>query len=420
VQTEMRTDVVIVGGGPGGATAALCLEALGLSSIIVEKEDFPRFHVGESMTGEAAAILRRLGLGEKMAQLHHPVKNATDVYGANGGNKFKVPVMARSSQGDLTASTTWQVRRSEFDKMLLEEAADRGVGIVPGTAKDPIFNADGTIGGIEVEQADGTIAVISGSMVFDASGRGTWGSRVGLTGEKGRGNYAAQTAVFGHVKGAIRDDDPDSGNTIIFYSDHLHWAWFIPIDDEVTSVGVVASNEYLKAFEGDLEAYYASEIASLNPELARRLLDVTMVEPVRTTANFSYEISDYASKGYIAIGDAHRFIDPIFSFGLFVTMAEAELAANAAKRYIDGEGEAVLAEHLAHTERGQLSVQLLVDGFWANPLAFGYMLHHSSYADELIDIFAGRIYPDDSRALKKLADLIAKGPADMTGIAVGA
>lgn len=403
----VNTDVVIVGGGPGGVTAALSLAAQGIQSIIVEKEEFPRFHIGESMTGECGAIVRRLGLEEHMAG--HPVKHATDVYGANGANKFRVPVMSRSGDGELSPSTTWQVRRSDFDDMLLEAAQDRGVEIMAGSAKEPLIGADGSVVGVAVELPDGSVVQIDASMVVDASGRSTWAARAGLTGPKERGHYASQTAVFAHVKGATRDDGEDSGNTIIFYSDHLHWGWFIPLDDETTSIGVVASNEHFKAFSGTMEDYFWHELRTLNPELTRRVDGVVLTEEVQSTANFSYEVAEYTGPGFVAIGDAHRFIDPIFSFGLYVTMAEAENAATAVARYLAGEGTGPLEEHQNFAERGQNTLQSLVDGFWANPLAFGYMVHHSQYSDELIDIFAGRIYNEgESPAVEKLEALVGE------------
>jgi flavin-dependent dehydrogenase len=377
--------------------------------MIVEKDDFPRFHTGESMTGECGAIVRQLGLEDQMAARGYPIKHATDVYGAGGNNKFRVPVMARSEKGALRASTTWQVRRSDFDAMLLEAAFERGAIHVRGTAKHPVRDLDGRIRGLKVERPDGSEIDIETSMIIDASGRGTWASRVGLSGPKTMGNYAAQTAVFSHAKGAIRDPAEDSGNTIIFYSGHLHWAWFIPIDEETVSIGIVSPNNYVKESEGTVEDFYETELRTLNPDLARRIHDIELAEPIHTTANFSYEVADYVGQGFLAIGDAHRFIDPIFSFGLYVTMAEAQSAAYAVADVLENPSSN-FDEHRAFADRGQATLQSLVDASWANPLAFGYMVHHSSYSDDLVDIFAGRIYDKDPpAAVKKLNDLIASG-----------
>ncbi len=403
----MQTDVVIVGGGPGGCTTSLFLEKQGISSVIVEQAEFPRFHIGESMTGEAGAIVRRLGLEETMKARSYPVKFATEVYGTGGNNKFRVPVMARGDEG-LNRASTWQVRRSDFDAILFETAIERGATHIIGKAQKPIVDSDGRVMGVSVELPDGDRLDIEASMVVDASGRGTWASHAGLTGPKDKGNYDKQTAVFSHVKGAVRDEGDDSGNTIIFYKSHLHWGWFIPIDDEVTSIGIVSPNTYFRDFSGTVEEFYNEEVLTLNPELARRLDDAEQTEPVRSTANFSYEIRDYAGDGFICVGDSHRFIDPIFSFGLYITMAEAEKAAAVIAEVLDGSTEGALDDYVAFTQRGQDNLQSLVDGFWTNPLAFGYMVHHSDYADDFIDLFAGRIYDvEPNPAVTKLGSLIA-------------
>src|SRR4029453_5701158 len=122
----MKTDVLIVGGGPGGSTAAMCLIPEGIKPIILEQEAFPRFHIGESMTGEAGQLLRRLGLEKLMFKKQYPVKNGAKVLGAKALNSWFVPVSARDADWRLSRGTTWQVRRSEFDTMMLKEAGKRG------------------------------------------------------------------------------------------------------------------------------------------------------------------------------------------------------------------------------------------------------------------------------------------------------
>src|SRR6185295_18443768 len=124
----MKIDVLILGGGPGGAAAAMFLLREGITPVILEQEEFPRFHIGESLTGEAAQVLRRLGLEKAMGE--NPVKHGVVVYGANATTTWYVPVSSRDEEWKLYNNTTWQVRRSEFDKMMLNEALNRGARLL--------------------------------------------------------------------------------------------------------------------------------------------------------------------------------------------------------------------------------------------------------------------------------------------------
>src|SRR5215471_10372164 len=139
----MKTDVLIIGGGPGGSTAAMCLIREGIKPIILEQEAFPRFHIGESMTGEAGQLLRRLGLEELMLKKRHPIKHGVKTVGWQARNSWFVPVSARDEEWRLNSGTTWQVRRSDFDGMMLKEAEKRGATVIRGTATKPLVTGDG-------------------------------------------------------------------------------------------------------------------------------------------------------------------------------------------------------------------------------------------------------------------------------------
>ena len=149
---KMKTDVLIIGGGPGGVTAAMLLIREGIKPIVLEQETFPRFHIGESMTGEAAQLLRRLGLEEKMLSANYPVKHGVKVYGADGVNAWFIPVCARTPDWKLTPGTTWQVRRSHFDGMMLDEAAKRGANVIRGKAVKPLLGEDGSMRGVTMRR----------------------------------------------------------------------------------------------------------------------------------------------------------------------------------------------------------------------------------------------------------------------------
>lgn len=396
-----KVDVTIVGAGPGGAASALYLLKAGLKPLILEKEPFPRYHIGESLTGECGNCLRELGLEAQMQAIGWPVKYGVTVYGAGAQNSFWVPVKKRNQENGLEPTSTWQVRRSDFDRMLLEAALERGAELVTGEALAPIVDGD-QVTGVRYRTNTGTIQEVRSDVLIDASGQATFlASKSNLTSPKERAQYDRQVAFFTQVTGAQRDAGEAAGNTLIFTRQPYHWAWFIPLDEQVTSVGIVTPADYFKAQQVSPEEFLRKELYTLNPELSRRLAAITFVEPVRTISNYSYHVRQFTGKGFLCVGDAHRFIDPIFSFGVYFAMKEASLAAQAIEQIMAHKrslSSNPFAEYQALVEQGQDVIQDLLDCFWTQPLVFLIFAHYQ-YREGMIDPFAGRIYDTDVAAL---------------------
>ena len=412
----MKTDVVIVGGGPGGSTSAMFLAKQGIQSVIVEKKTFPRYHIGESMTGECGAVVRTLGLEKQMLEQKHPKKKAVKVYGARGKNPWIVPVMGRNENWKLFEQFTWQVRRSEFDRMMLDEAVARGATLIHGQATNPILSDDGSVRGAHVRLPNGDMMEIESEVLLDCSGQPTFLANVGgVTGPKYLGNYDKQIAIFSQVANTIRDDNTsrlnDKDNTLIFYQKKFHWSWFIPLDEDVVSVGVVTPSAYFVEQKESKKDFLVRELHELNPEMKRRIPEVNLVEDVHVIPNFSYQVKQFCGKGFICIGDAHRFVDPIFSFGLFVAMKEAEFAASAVKEYLGGahrDDPNPFSEYQLHCEKGIDVLEDALDLFWEQPFAFATFVHHR-YTDDMCDTFAGRIYErQPSRAIKAFRGMLER------------
>ncbi|MFN2487249.1 MAG: NAD(P)/FAD-dependent oxidoreductase [Acidimicrobiia bacterium] len=411
----MRTQVAIVGGGPAGSASSLYLSQRGISSMIIEEDRFPRFHVGESMTGWAAERLRDFGFSGEMGRRRFPVKYGGTVY-PMGAASFFVPTSTRVTGTERREVPTWQVRRSDFDQMLLDAALEKGAQLIAGKATEPLITSDGTVSGVKVQSGDSTADVFA-DVVIDASGRSTWLSRLGLTGGKARGSYANQIAIYSHVAGAIRNPGSEEGNTLLFYRETNNWAWFIPIDPEVVSIGVVVPTEYYRSRKESKEQFFARELTELNPNLAERVTQIELVEDVHATANFSYQVEGFSGPGFLCVGDSHRFIDPFFSFGIHLAISEAEKAAATIARYLDGEfrdSSRPFANFERVCDRGMDTVQDLIDAFWNNPLGWGYMLHYTNYGGDMLDIFGGMIYDDEpSPGLEALRRINRKARAEM-------
>ena len=403
----MKIPVAIIGGGPAGSASAMWLRAHGIDCVIIEKDIFPRYHIGESTTGECGNCIRALGLEEEMNRRKFPIKRAAAIFGA-GGIKWALAVASRDKDWNLFTQNTWQVRRDEFDKMLLDTAIARGAGFIHGQVTQPVIDDDGAICGVTVRAADGGTIDIQSEMVLDCSGQHTYFANIGVTGPKFVGNYDKQMASFSRVAGTIRDDT--QGDTLLFYQKKFHWAFFIPLTDEIVSVGVITPAAYYKEKAESKTDFLKRELHELNPELKRRVPNTQLLEPVRSIANYSYQTHRFTGKGFICVGDAHRFIDPIYSFGLCVSLKEAQAAAEAVKDYLNGKGrddDRPFAAYEIERERGIDVVEDMMDAFWEYPFYFAKIVHDNR--DEMVDIFAGRLWErQPNTALTKLRGLLKR------------
>jgi flavin-dependent dehydrogenase len=337
-------------------------------------------------------------LADLMSKGQYPVKHGVRVLGAQAINSWYIPVSARDADWQLIPGTAWQVRRSEFDVAMLKEAEARGATVMRGTATKPLLADDGTVRGVTVRRPDGKTEDIESKVVLDCSGMATSLANQRVTGPKYIGSYDKQIAFFAHVTGAIRDTGTSGenarNNTLIFYQNKYHWAWFIPIDEDVVSVGLVLPRADFVETKQTPEEFFRATIPEINPDLRRRLVEMKLVEKVHVIPNYSYQVRRFCGKGFICIGDAHRFIDPIFSFGLSTTMREAEFAIPHVLAYLQGKGRDKanpFAEHQLFCEKGIDNLEDMVDMFWEQPFAFATFVHHR-YRGELIDAFAGRVY----------------------------
>ncbi len=401
MSNTLTTDTVIVGGGPAGSAAAMRLLAHGVTPTIVERETFPRFHIGESMTAECGRLVCELGLEQAMLDAGYPIKHGVRVFGPKGDTGWWVPVMQRDETGVLQPRTTWQVRRSSFDKLMFDTAISRGARLVSGTAVEANILGNGALGGVSVRTDGEATLAIDAPMTLDCSGQATFLANRKVTGPKYLGSYDKQIAFFTHVAGYRRDHAPaddrvnQPGNTHIFYKQKYQWAWGIPISDDIVSVGVVVPAAYFRATGESKEQFLRRELGELNPALAERVGDPDMREPVRVVPNYSFQVRGFAGPGFVCVGDAHRFVDPIFSFGMNISIKEAFLAADLVVAQLSGAGGPDdLAAHMVTTESATDVLEDVLDTFWENPIAFSVFVH-DRYRESMIDAFAGRIYGDN-------------------------
>jgi flavin-dependent dehydrogenase len=339
-------------------------------------------------------------LGDALDAQRYPIKHGVTFYGTDGKNAFWVPIKRRNAENVQVPNQTWSVLRSTFDQILFNGALERGAEWIRATAVAPIKKDDRVIG-LSVRTPSGITENLFSEVLIDASGSATFLANQRVTGPKLRGNYDKQIALFTQFSGTIRDAGSEAheqpGNVLLYYEKKNHWAWFIPVSDELTSVGVVFPAEYFKQARLSKEEMVLRECRTMNAALSERLPDLTFREQVYAAPNFSYRVMNYTGKGFLCVGDAHRFIDPIFAYGIFFAVQEGEFAAETIARLLS-EGTRTngnpFAEYEALCDQGNDITQDFIDCLWEYPLAFQRMVVYK-YREAIIDIFAGRIYGEN-------------------------
>jgi flavin-dependent dehydrogenase len=320
---ERRCEVFVIGCGPGGSTIAALLAGRGRDVAVVDKERHPRFHIGESLLPLNMPILERLGVWDELVKIGIR-KDAAEFESREAGKTVEFQF---STAFDKRWPHAFQVRRSEFDHMLLQNCAAKGARVYEGARVtsvefgDPARNADTVV---QLQLEDGTKQEWRTRFLVDASGRDTFlAERFAI---KRRNRKHASAAIFGHFTNARRNPGSAEGNITIVWFEH-GWFWFIPLKDGTTSVGAVCWPAYLKSRKTDPTTFLMQTIA-MAPEIADRLKDARLTAPVTATGNYSYTAKRMSGPGYLMVGDAWAFIDPVFSSGVYLAMNSAMLGAD--------------------------------------------------------------------------------------------
>ncbi|MFT5680369.1 MAG: flavin-dependent dehydrogenase [Myxococcota bacterium] len=382
-----RFDIVVIGGGPAGSHTAALLSEQGLSVLLVEKAEFPRYHVGESLTGTAGEVLRAIGLADEMDRRQFPLKTGVKVLGKAARSEFFVPVV----------SPTWQVRRAEFDAILLERAVDLGVERRIGVVAEVIRDGEKVVGVRYREDAShqSTVHEVRADWVIDATGQTSLFSRLGIASPRQMSSFGNQIAVFSQIDGAVRDPGEMGNNTFIFYDEPLHWGWFIPLSPTSVSVGIVVPTETYKKWGRTPSEVFEHGLQHVNPDLARRCVGKPQTEEVRAIRNYSYRVENFAGDGWLCVGDSHCFADPIFSFGVAFAFSEAQAAADAIiEARKTGERTEAIADYVRFSDRGQTAAYDLIRYFWRFPAFFAFQAR-GALRDDYIQLLAGNCFEEE-------------------------
>jgi flavin-dependent dehydrogenase len=390
---ETAYDAIVIGGGPGGSTSAALLAAHGHRVLLLEREPFPRYHIGESLIPYTWFTLDRLGVVDWLHRSACPRKYSVQFVSITG--KVSQPFYFFQTIKHECAQT-WQVLRSEFDAMLLANAESKGAEVRRNvTVRDVLMDGDRVVG-VRADEKDGRKGVERRArVVIDATGRDSLLSR--KLGWKDRDPDLNKIAVWTYFKGALRDPGLDEGATTVAYVPQKGWFWYIPLHSDIVSVGVVGEPGYLYRDTRDPGEIFAREARDC-AWIASHIAAGEQVEPVRVTGEYSYHSTRIGGDGFCLVGDAFAFLDPLFSTGVFLALKGGEMAADAVHEALQAGGPVTAAHFDAYHERQRHAVyafRRLVRAFYDLSFSFREFLQVYPHLHPLIvDTLVGNVFTD--------------------------
>ena len=399
MKTHQNYDTIVIGGGPAGSTVATLVAEQGHRVLLLERATTPQFKIGESLIPATYWTFKRLGMLEKLRASHFPQKYSVQFYSRTG--KGSTPFYFFQTNPHESA-VTWQVLRSEFDDMLLDNATEKGVEVRRGVGvREVLFEGD-TATGVVTQNTDGTRETLHATVIVDSTGqRSLIGKQLNLNTIEPNLKMAS---LFTHYEGGHRDEGIDEGATLILHTaEKDSWFWSIPLPYNRTSIGVVGELDYLlqnrRDANGKLDAQkiFDEELAKCMP-LKQRLEGAKQLLLIQTTKDFSYRASRIAGNSWVLVGDAFGFLDPVYSTGLFLALKSGEMAADAIIEAFNKNdfSEAQLGSFGPAFVDGMEAFRKLVYAFYTKEFSFArFLSEYPEHQGGIVDILSGDVFRKD-------------------------
>ena len=409
--SDSNWDVVVIGAGPAGATSAALLAEKGRRVLVLEKEKFPRYHVGESMMPFCWFTLDRLGLTEKMDEIGFQQKHSVQFVSTDG--QISKPFYFFEHDNRASA-VTWQVERLEFDQMLVDRAKELGAEVLDEQKVTQLIkNESGAVIGVSVENLEGESRDVFAKIVIDGSGRDC----VVASKQKWRNRDPElnKIAIWTYYEGAMRDPGLDAGSTTVAYIPNKGWFWYIPMRGNRVSVGLVADRDYLYRDSREPSEIFDREIEE-NVWITEHLESGKQVGQYWITGEYSYRSNYCAGDGVVLVGDAFAFLDPVFSSGVFLALKSGELAADAIDLALE-KGDTSAAQFEQYGNDVCLAIERMrkiVCAFYHPEFNFGKLVKkHPELRPVLTDLLVGDVFIDKFEDLFTAVREICELPTEL-------
>lgn len=401
----MTYDALIIGAGPAGTSAATILAEYGHRVLIIEREKFPRYHIGESLIPFTFHALERLGMLPKMRTSNF-VKKYSVTFVQNDGRRSQ-PFYFHTRYDKDTIAQTWQVVRSEFDLMMLDNAREKGAQIIEETTVTGLIHENGRVAGVRVKDANGVAAEYRAPITLDCTGKEALTSN--LNGWRMKDPYLNKIAVWTYYKGSKREPGMDEGATTVAFVPNKGWFWHIPQHDDMVSVGVVAEGKYLTR-DGvkDPEAIFNREIQE-NEWIKDHLSAGTAIGGYHVTSEYSRHSRHCASPGLLLVGDALCFLDPVFSSGVLLALKTGVMAGEEVhKGLVAGDLSPERFTDYGATIRLSIeNMRKLVYAFYHPDFSFkDVVMKYPECGGEITDCLSGDVNKDFSNLWAKISEFV--------------
>jgi flavin-dependent dehydrogenase len=389
-------DVLIIGGGPAGASTAAILAEHGHKVLVLEREKFPRYHIGESLIPFTYGPLERLGVIPKMKSSGFTKKFSVSFVQPDG--RKSVPFYFHTRYDVNTIAQTWQVTRAEFDVMMLDNAREKGAEVREETTVTKLLKNDsGRVIGVEIQDREGRRQPLFAKLVVDASGKEAFASN--REGWRVGDPYLNKVAVWTYYKGSKRESGMDEGSTTIAFVPDKGWFWHIPLHDDRVSVGIVAEGKYLtRGGVRDPKEIFQREIGE-NKWIEEHLSAGTCEGEYWLTSEYSRHSKFGASPGLLLVGDAFAFLDPVFSSGVMLALKSGVMAGDAIHAALAAKDVSPerFADYASQLRAGVENMRKLVYAFYNPDFSFkDVVMKYPEMGGTITDCLSGDVNKDYS------------------------
>ena len=405
MKSEKPIEAIVIGGGPAGSCVSAILAEYGHRVLVLEREKFPRYHIGESLIPFTFQPLERIGMIPKMRKSGFVKKFSVTFVQPDGRQSQPFYFFTRYDQ--QTVAQTWQVLRSEFDQLLLDNAREKGAEVREQTSVNKLLMEGDRVVGVEATDAAGHTYEVRAPIVLDCSGKEAFTSN--RRGWRLKDPYLNKIAVWTYYQGSKREPGLDEGATTVAYVPDKGWFWHIPQHDDMVSIGVVAEGKYLTR-DGVREpkAIFDREIEA-NLWVKNHLAVGQQVGDYYLTSEYSRHSRYCSAPGLLLVGDAFAFLDPVFSSGVMLALKSGMLAGEEVhKGLVEGDlSSARFAEYGTFMRQGVENMRKLVYAFYDPNFSFREVIQrYPDAAGEITDCLSGDVNKDFSQLWSRIREFV--------------